>query len=110
MSKATTIRLSEEVQQALDQLSTLERRPKNKLVNEAVAEYIVRKGESLSNDLHAMLEKVATYRRADPDFEQAIAEVAAAEVAHAHDDPTAGTPSAAGASPLTDDIRGLIHA
>lgn len=109
MKKATTVRLQENVQEALDRLSTIERRPKNKMVNEAVAEYVARKTEALHRSTGDILSRLSSDRRRDPDFEDAIEAFAEAEVA-VRKDPAEGRVSTQSTGPVTAGVRRLLDA
>ena len=110
MKKASTFRLHEDLQAGLDLISQLQHRPKNKLVNEAVAEYVTRHALQTEDELQTILKRVKAYQQADPDFTRAIAAFADAEAAHGHDeDPMEGRQSAT-VGPVTQQLRQLINA
>ncbi len=110
MKKASTFRLHEDLQAGLDLISQLQHRPKNKLVNEAVAEYVTRHALQTEDELRSVLKRVKTYQKSDPDFTSAIAAFAQAEATHGKDsDPMEGRPASA-AGPVTHTLRQLIHA
>ena len=69
---ASTHRLDPEVQAALDRLSKLLRRPKNRIINEAVKSYVHQKERELETELEATLNALRAYRMRDPDFEKSI--------------------------------------
>ena len=85
MKKASTFRLHADLQGGLDLISQLQHRPKNKLVNEAVAEYVTRHALQTEDQLQTVLRRVKAYQKADPDFTSAIAAFADAEAAHGKD-------------------------
>lgn len=58
MGKASTFRLNEEVQAGLDLISKLQHRPKNKLVNEAVAEYVTRHSVQAEEELQDTIQRL----------------------------------------------------
>lgn len=110
MKKASTFRLHEDVQAGLDLISQLRHRPKNKLVNEAVAEYVTRHALQTEDELQTILKRVKTYQKSDPDFTRAIAAFAAAEATYGKDaDPMEGHP-ASSVGPVTRQLRQLINA
>lgn len=110
MKKASTFRLHEDLQAGLDLISQLQHRPKNKLVNEAVAEYVTRHALQTEDELQAVLRRVKAYQKADPDFTSAIAAFTEAEAVHSKDaDPMEGRP-ASSAGPVTQKLRALLHA
>lgn len=88
--KISTHRLDAKLDSALQHLSEITRRPKNSLINEAVANFVRQRGSELEIELEETLEKLRSYRQADPDFEQAIADFAQAETAGAGRDPFEG--------------------
>jgi len=47
-------------------------RPKNKLVNEAVAEYVTRQAYQTDGALRQTLKRLQSYQKTDPDFAKAI--------------------------------------
>ena len=59
-------------------------------MNEAVGDYLEARSASLEADLEETLRRVRAYRRADPDFEAAIAEFGEAEAELAAEDPVEG--------------------
>ena len=83
----------------LELLSDIRRAPLNRLVNEAVHDYLDVQAALLENDLEATLQRVKAYRAADPDFEHAIARFAEAEAEHAAEDPSRAAPFAHVAPP-----------
>ncbi|GEM_PF-947858 len=94
MKKASTLRLHEDVQAGLDLISQLQHRPKNKLVNEAVAEYVTRHALQTEDELQAILTRVKAYQKSDPDFASGIAAFAGAEAAPGKaEDPMEGRPT-----------------
>lgn len=108
--KASTIRLKPELQTALDQISNHLDRPKNKLLNQAVAEFLERTSYRLRDDIEGTLENLRAYRRKDPNFEADIERFAEAEATHAEKDAHEGKPQPASNQSLTRQIQELIHA
>src|SRR5438067_2132466 len=86
---AFTLRMDEEERAALENLSRIERRPVNQLLNEAVRELLLRRGPK-EQSLEASLERLRAYRRRDPQFRKARNEFVEAEAAL--DDPLDGEP------------------
>ena len=110
MKRASTFRLHADVQAGLDLISQLQHRPKNKLVNEAVAEYVTRHSMQTEEALRRTLERLKNYKRADPGSERAIEAFADAEASHGlHDDPAEGTATSSG-GPVSKALRQLIDA
>lgn len=108
--KASTIRLKPELQTALDRISNHLDRPKNKLLNQAVAEFLERTSYRLRDDIDGTLENLRAYRSKDPSFEADIERFAEAEAAHANEDAHEGTPQPTAKQSLTREIQELIHA
>lgn len=88
--KAKTLRLAPEFEAALGLLKRVLGMPVNKMVNEAVGEYIQKRAAEVETDLTGVLEQVKAYRRADPQFKQALAQFVKAEARHGGDDPVEG--------------------
>ncbi len=108
MKKATTVRLHQDVQAGLDLISRLQHRPKNKLVNEAVAEYVSRHALQTDEELHDVINRLKIYRASDSGFKQAIDAIVDAEAALGkHEDPAEGHPASL---PVTERLRELIDA
>ena len=108
MKKASTFRLHEDLQAGLDLISQLQHRPKNKLVNEAVAEYVTRHALQTKDDLKAVLKRVKAYRKSDPDFATAIAAFVDAEATHGKDEDPMEGQAASSVGPVTQQLRQLI--
>ena len=66
-------------------LSKLLGKPLNKLANDALGEYVVRRTLEVEDDLESTLEDLRAYRKCDPNFERAIAEFVEAEATVKHD-------------------------
>lgn len=107
--KASTHRLDPEVQTALDRLSRLMGKPKNRLINEAVKSYVQQTSLEMERKLEGALEALRTYRQRDPDFEHSIDAFAAAEAQAAHGDPAEGSLQAP-EGPVQAEVRRLLHA
>jgi predicted transcriptional regulator len=87
---ATTYRLDRFAKEGLAKLSRLLHTSHNKLVNQAVREFVLRRTRQLEVDLESTLADLRAYQARDPDFEESIAKFVAAEVA-LEEDPTEGT-------------------
>ena len=109
MARASTHRLKSEVQAGLDNLSKALRRPKNKLINEAVHVYVQQKSREVEQEMEASLRALRTYRKRDPDFEKVIDDFVAAEVSQAGRDPLEGQ-IIAPVGAVQSEIRNLRHA
>ncbi len=82
---ATTFRIDPVVKTGLSKLSKLTRKSLNQLANEAIKEFVARRTLEVEDELEATLEDLRAYRKSDPDFEHAIAEVVEAEMTVKHD-------------------------
>ncbi len=108
--KASTIRLKPELQTALDRISDHLDRPKNKLVNQAVAEFLEKTSFRLRDDIEGTLANLRAYRAKDPNFDADIERFAAAEAAESSEDTHEGKERPASKESLVHDIQELIHA
>ncbi|MPY86736.1 MAG: hypothetical protein GEU99_02310 [Luteitalea sp.] len=106
--RATTFRLEPRLQLGLELLSDVRKAPLNRLVNQAVDEYLEAQAASLEADLETTLRRVKAYRNSDPDFEGAIARFADAEADHAAEDPVEGKTTRA-QGPVQRRVRELIR-
>lgn len=88
--KTKTLRLAPEYEAGLALLKGVLGTPVNKMVNEAVGEYIRKRSAEVEADLKGVLEQVKAYRRADPHFKQARARFVDAEARLGADDPLEG--------------------
>lgn len=88
--KATTVRLEPTLQQGLETLSKVLKRPMNQLINEALRAYVSRRSREVEQDLDQTLKALRAYRRRDPSFKSAIAAAAQAEAEHHQSDPLDG--------------------
>jgi hypothetical protein len=88
--KATTFRLDPRLQKGLALLGELRGVPVNRLVNEAVGDYLETRAASVEAELEETLRRVRAYREADPGFESAISTFADADAKSATDDPIEG--------------------
>jgi hypothetical protein len=70
--KATTFRLGPRLRKGLALLGEIRRVPLNRLVNEAVGEYLETRSASVEADLEATLRRVNAFREVEPNFESAI--------------------------------------
>ncbi len=82
---ATTFRIDPVVKAGLSKLSALMHKSLNHLANEAIREYVARRTLEVEDELESTLEDLRAYRKSDPNFEQAIAEVVEAEMTAKHD-------------------------
>ena len=86
---AFTLRIDSDERVALENLSKIEGRPINQILNDAIKSYLGRRGEK-ERTLQASLDRLREYRERDPNFEQAIDAFVDAEVTMK--DPLEGTP------------------
>lgn len=84
-----TLRIDEEERAALENLSKIEGRPVNQLLNEAIKNFLVRRGPK-ERGLEANLARLRAYRRRDHGFHHALAAFVEAEASL--DDPLEGKP------------------
>jgi predicted transcriptional regulator len=88
--KATTFRLEPTLQEGLERLSKMLKRPMNQLVNEALKDYVNRRSLAVEQDLEATLATLRAHLRRDPSFKESTAAVAKAEAEHAKNNPVGG--------------------
>ncbi|MCC5788797.1 MAG: hypothetical protein JJT75_04125 [Opitutales bacterium] len=98
------------MQTALDRVSKHLDRPKNKIVNQAVAEYLEKTSLQLRDDIEGTLANLRVYRAKDPNFEAGIERFAAAETAESGADTHEGKELPASKGSLLHDIQEVIHA
>src|SRR5580700_9532847 len=84
-----TLRIDAKERVALENLSKIEKRPINQLLNEAIKLYLSRKGQKESS-LEANLTALRAYRKQDPEFRRAIDAFVEAEATQK--DPLEGEP------------------
>jgi hypothetical protein len=82
-----TLRIDEKERAALENLSKIENRPVNQLLNEAIKSFLIRRGPK-ERSLEANLERLRAYRKRDPEFHQALAAFVESEASF--DDPVEG--------------------
>lgn len=100
-----TLRIDEKERAALEDLSKVEGRPVNQLLNEAIKSYLVRPGHK-ERSLEANLARLRAYRERDPGFRRAVDAFVKSEAA-IHD-PLEGEPveKKSVGSPLKTTLRG----
>jgi hypothetical protein len=86
---ALTLKIDADERAALENLSKIEGRPINQLVNEAIKSYLSRRGQK-ERSLEATLAGLREYRKQDPGFERAIDAFVEAEASLG--DPLEGEP------------------
>jgi hypothetical protein len=102
--KATTYRLDPRFQEGLALLGQIQKLPLNRMVNEAVGEYLESRAAAVEADLEEILLRVRAFRKADPNFDSAISRFAEAEAALAGEDPVEGK-----TAPATGPAQRLVH-
>jgi hypothetical protein len=78
----------------LSLLGQIRKLPLNRMVNEAVGEYLESRSAAAEADLEETLRRVRAYRKTDPNFEEVISRFAEAEAALAREDPAQGKTAA----------------
>ena len=106
-----TLRIDTKERVALENLSKVERRPINQILNEAIKLYLSRKGQKESS-LEANLMALRTYRKQDPEFRHAIGAYVEAEATQK--DPLEGEPVVVGGQikivgPVQSRVRDLLR-
>ena len=110
---AFTLRIDAEERIALENLSRIERRPMNQLLNEAIKGYLRQRGQR-ERSLEANLASLRAYRKKDPGFRKAMQEFVEAEATL--DDPLEGElveakpKKAKAAGPVQSKIRDILGA
>ena len=107
--KASTHRLDPEVQAALNHLSKVLHRPKNRLMNEAVRYYVQQRGREVEQEMKSTLQALRKYLRENSDFESAIDSFVTAEAQLVSEDPLECR-SLSAAGTVQKEIRNLLHA
>lgn len=103
-SVATTVRLDPGLHEGLELLREALARPVNKMINEAVREFLAVRTARTQHELAGMAARLEQYRRRDPGFKQAMARSVESEAALGAEDPAEGrrlavdAPAAAGSS------------
>jgi predicted DNA-binding protein len=106
--KATTFRLDPPVQQGLELLQAMLKRPLNRLVNEAVQAFVEKRTAEVESELQQMLVRVQAYRKLDPGFGRAIAAAVEAEARWGADDPVEGR-TKSGVGPAQAMVQELLR-
>lgn len=110
---AFTLRIDAEERVALENLSRIEGRPMNQLLNEAIKGYLRQRGRK-ERSLEANLASLRAYRKKDPGFRKAMQEFVEAEATL--DDPLEGeivetkSKVAKAAGPVQSKIRDILGA
>lgn len=88
--RTKTLRLEPTLERGLAILKGVLKRPINKMVNDAVGEYIRRQTAQVESDLTTTLAQLQAYRRADPEFAAARQAFIEGEALYGKDDPMEG--------------------
>ena len=109
--QVTTIRLDEAVQKGLRMLQAHSsvKRPLNKWVNLALADFIEKQATTLEVELEQALKNIRAYRKTDPGYKRAIKALIDAEVAFATEDPMEGTHEPQPAGPAVAMVRKALR-
>ncbi len=105
-----TLRIETEERTALENLSKIEGRPVNQLLNEAIKSFLVHRGPK-ERGLEANLAQLRAYRQRDPKFQSAIAAFIESETSF--DDPVEGevvSGKAESIGPAQSKIREMLGA
>lgn len=108
-----TLRIDAAERAALKNLSRIEGRPINQLLNDAVKSYLLRRGRR-ERDLETQLASLRTYRKKDPGYKHAVDALVEAEATL--EDPLEGEPAEEfehpnkPAGPVQSKIRKVIGA
>jgi hypothetical protein len=86
-----TLRLEPRFETGLGLLKEILHKPVNKMVNEAVGEYIQKRSAEVETEMTSVVERLRAFRRADSDFRQDKEAFVAAEAELAGSDPMEGT-------------------
>jgi hypothetical protein len=92
--KVTPVRLEPALRQGLEMLQGVLKTPINKLINQAVDDFIRKRAAEIETDLEVVLDQVRAYRKRDPKFREAIRLTVEAEMQALGDgvrDPAQGT-------------------
>lgn len=90
MSVPVTLRVDQSLKDHLSKLSELRHTTMNKLINQALLQFVAKENFVVQEELEASLNLLRQYRESDPDFERAIDGVVSAELS-TDNDPAQGT-------------------
>ena len=110
-ARVTTIRIYEGVQAGLRILEAHSgvKRPLNKWVNLALADFIDRQIAPIEEELNQALKDIDAYRKTDPGYKKAIKAFIEAEVAHAGEDPMERASERPAAGPAVSMVREMLR-
>lgn len=89
MPVAMTLRVDQNLKDQLAKLSELRHTTMNKLINQALLQYVAKETLVVQEELEASLNSLKQYREDDPNFERAIEKVISAELS-VDNDPAQG--------------------
>lgn len=109
--KSLTWRMDQPLYEALSSLSGVAHQSMNRLVTDAVSQYVRVRSKELELELEDTLERLRSYAERDPGYEDAIAAFVEAEACY--EDPLEGRPvlesgSVASLGETQNEIRGLL--
>ena len=109
--QVTTIRLDAAVQEGLRMIEAHSgmRRPLNKWVNIALAEFIERQTASITDELEQALRNIKAYRKTDPGYKRAIRAFIDSELAFAAQDPMEGARKPQASGPAVSVVREILR-
>lgn len=85
MPVAMTLRVDQSLKDQLAKLSELRHTTMNKLINQALRQYVAKETLVVQEELEASLNSLKQYRGDDPNFERAIEKVISAELSTDND-------------------------
>ncbi|HEX7880796.1 MAG TPA: toxin-antitoxin system HicB family antitoxin [Candidatus Eisenbacteria bacterium] len=77
--KSFTLRIDPLLRRQLDELAEASDTPLNRLINEALRDFVGKRSLALEGELQSRIERLRAYRRHDPNHERAIEAFAKAE-------------------------------
>jgi predicted transcriptional regulator len=77
--KSFTLRIEPLLRQQLDELAEASETPLNRLINDALRDFVGKRSLELEGELQSRLDRLRSYRRQDPKHEKAIEAFAKAE-------------------------------
>lgn len=87
---AITVRLRPDLRRRLNLLRRVLKRPVNKMINEALEGFVLKRTAEVQADLKDLLAQIEDYKRHDPKFDKAFRRWEEAEASFGHQDPAEG--------------------
>lgn len=109
MPVPVTLRVDQSLKDHLSKLSELRQTTMNKLINQALHQFVSKETLVIEEELEASLSALRTYRDSDPGFERAIEGVARAELS-TDADPAQGRVAFSDGYETTTLVRSLLSA